>query len=248
MWAPVGLAREEGEGESSRAVLCLDGEPPPDLTPLDMAILVAWTEKKSWTAMAKMLGVTPLTVKNHWNRPAMQAVVTRLQRNLFDQLSRGDFGAVAIVKANQIPAIKKTLKLMRHADSDKIQLEAARDIIRLAGIQPAKALVVDRPEQLLDEMTVEELEHFSLTNEIPRRLADKVARVAAGVLRQRRKPTASQDGAGEDTEGDWEPIDAQAQATDVPLEGGEEGPLELPDEDGPGWTDLPDETELEEGR
>lgn len=253
----MALAREEAAATNGsnghapvdpHALVCADGLPPPALDPLDMAILLAWMERKSWAAMAKSFGTAYATIRARWDRPAMQAVVSRLQRNLFDQLSRGDFGGLALVKANQVSAIKVTLKLMRTASRESVQLDAARDILKLAGMQPAQAKIVDRPETLLDEMTQEELEHFSLTNEFPRRLADRLARVAAGVLQARvTKEEGTVDG---ETRVDWERVGPAPYVPEVvaapPLDPEPDAPLELPDEDGPEWGGLPDETALDE--
>lgn len=251
MYAPVGVAREEPEAVEAalqpHALVCSDGGPPPDLDPLDVRILTGWMERQSWSQIAKTLGVGVGTIRARWNRPSMQAVVARLQRNLFDQLSRGDFGGLALIKANQVSAIKTTLRLMRTATKESVQLEAARDILKLAGMQPAKATVFERPEQLLDEMTQEELEHFSLTNEFPKRLADKMARMAAGVLQSR---TTKVEGTVETT---WERVGpapyeppvvvAEAEAEAAILD---DPPLQVEDTDGPEWGELPDETMLDE--
>lgn len=248
-YAPIALAQEEAEPPRTtldpRALVCADGGPPPVMDPLDVGILTLWMERKSWGAIARALGVTYPTIRARWDRPAMQATVARLQRNLFDQLSRGDFGALALVKANQVSAVKVTLRLMRTATKEAVQLEAARDILKLAGLQPAKAAVVDRPETLLDEMTQEELEHFSLTNEFPRRLADRLARVAAGVLQARTRPSVE----GPD-EVAWERVGPAAyEPPVVPEAEVEPAPapaIEADDVDGPEWGSLPDETTLDE--
>lgn len=229
----LACATEEGLVEASRALVCVDGEAPPTLDALDFALLAKWSEQKPWRVMAAECGVSVPTVRARAARPAFQATLARLQRNWFDQLARGEFGALAIAKANAVGAVRRTLALARGAQNERVKLEANRDLIKLAGVTPPAATPTQRPEELLDLMTPDELEHFSLTNEFPKRLADKLARVAATVLQARPVTVV-------EAEAVWErsPEAAALDAESAP-------PVEEADEDGPAWASLPDETELE---
>ena len=230
----LAFATEEGLVAASRALVCVDGEAPPTtLDALDFALLAKWSEQKPWRVMAAELGVSVPTVRARAGRPAFQATLARLQRNWFDQLARGEFGALALAKANVVGAVRRTLALARGANNERVKLEANRDLIKLAGVTPPVATPTQRPEELLDLMTAEELEHFAGTNEFPKRLADKLARVAATVL-QARPATVIE------AEAVWEqsPEAAALDAASAP-------PVEEPDDDGPAWATLPDETVLD---
>lgn len=242
-YAPVSAAREEG-----LELACLDGEPPPDLDALDFAILTAWSDRTKWADLARQLGVSVQTIRGRAARPAFQGTLTRLRKAWFDQLSRGEFGALALARANVIGAIKGTLRLMHGAEHEKVQLEAQRDIIKLAGVIPVQPKVIERPDTLLDEMTQEELEHFSVSGEFPRRLHDKLARVAASVLQAKAATTVE---ALDATTVEWEPVGGtgETEGEGAParaLTPESTAPAELPDDDGPAWAPLPEET-VDEG-
>jgi len=244
----VDLAQEEETG----AVVCLDGEPPPQLDAMDFALLESWAARLSQREMAKAVGISLSQVQGRIKRPAFQAALTRLQRNFFDQLSRGEFGAMALVKANVVGAVKRVLGMSKTAANERVKLDANLRLIELAGVQPPKPAVTESPERLLDLMTPEELEHFAASNEIPPRLADAVARLAATTLQTQREATI------EAVEVTTEPDEPH-----VPPERGKPGRKKEPSwrdedrEDEPSrgldpavvpasWGPLPDETELDE--
>lgn len=228
MYAPVHLAREEGMN-----LVCLDGELPPALDGLDFEILGRWRCGQKVSVMARELRTTPATIRLRMARAPFQAAQARIQRNFFDAIARGEFGAMAILKANLVGNVKGLLKLARTSVDERVQLQARLELIKMAGLQPPKPLAPERPEQLLDQMDPEELAHFAATNEIPKRLGDQVARMAATVLRARQAKTVEAEVVWEAAEG-VETAKAEATARG-----------ELPDDDGPGWEQLPDETELE---
>lgn len=223
MYAPVGLAVEEG-----MAMTCLDGEPPPSLDALDFELLGRWSARQKVAAMARELGVSGVTVAKRMKRPVFQAALARLQRNFFDQLSRGEFGAMALVKANLVGNVKGLLKLARSANDERVQLTARLELIKLGGLTAPKPAVADRPEQLFDAMEPEELEHFAATGEVPRRLTDQLARMAVTVLEGKKKAEAAT------LDVEWE----------VAKDAEREAAKEVADEDGPAWEQMPDETEL----
>lgn len=216
------LAREEHDVV---ALLCLDGLPPPRLDAVDFALLEQWTARRSWREMALAAGVGKAAAQARMARPAFVEALTRLQRTFFDQLARGEFGVLALAKANAPGAFKRILALSRLAISEKVKLDANRDILALAGIQAPKPAVIESPDRLIDLMTADEAAHFAETNEFPRRLADKLARVAAGVLQERGKTM----------------VEATVEVPD------DDPPLEVPDDDGPEAWVLPDETEGDVG-
>lgn len=166
--------------------LCDDGEPPPEgLDALDWRILGAWSEAKNWTTMAAEVGVSTPRLRLRVKRPAFQAALTRLQRNFFNQIARGEYGAMALLKANRVGLVQRLLGMSRGATDERVRLTATLEAIKLSGLQAPKPVVIDNPERLLDLMTADELDHFSKTNEMPVRLADKVVRLAATALTKR---------------------------------------------------------------
>lgn len=214
---------------------------PRDLDGTDWAILCRWTERETYTAMGKALGVSVQTIRARVARPSFQHVLARLQRNLFDQLSRGEFGALAIFKANAVGAAKRIVGLSRMAINETVKLNANLEIVKHAGIQPPKPVVLDNPERLFDQMTADELDHFARTDEIPKRLMGQVARFAVKAIEERTGVTV--DGEverQEDGEG------AEYDGTHVPKSA--DPPPEVVDRDDEvaGWRDLPDETDLGE--
>ena len=236
MQTSIDATHEETIGDvATTALVCLDGLPPPDLDGLDYRILAAWSEHKAWGVLAAELAISPVTIKNRVRRPVFQQTLQRLQRNFFDQVARGEYGALALLKANTVGAVKRLIGMSRGAEDERVKLNAILEVIKLAGVQPPKPAVIENPERLLDQMTAEELDHFDRTNEFPRRLADQLARVAATVLQGRERAPVVE----------VEAVDDMAPAPSTLAV--EEPAVELPDEDGPLWAPLPDETELDEG-
>lgn len=175
------LAQEEG----ILPALCDDGLPPPELDGVDFAILSAWTEKRDWKLIAGAVGIGLPTLKSRISRPIFRDALERLRKSLFDQLARGEFGALAYVKSNLIENLRMMQGLARAANDEKTRFSAQKQLIEYAGMQPSKPQEGVTIERVLDEMTPEELHHFHRTNEFPRRLADRLARVAASELKQR---------------------------------------------------------------
>ena len=233
MLTPIHLAREEGTS--------IETGPPPGLDAIDFAILIAFSQTTKLIEVARSVGVSAAIVRTRIARPAMQVAMQKLQAGWWEKLSRGEFGAIALVKANQIGAIRRVLGLARAAVDEKVRLAANKYLIELSGLQAPKPQVIETPDRLIDLMTDEEREHFLATQEFPVRLADQLARVAAPVLRAKRANTV-------DVE--WERVGEDVPEPQVPPEVAEvdreTAPAEeTPDSDGDvGWARLPDETEI----
>lgn len=249
---------------SVSAATCLDGGPPPDLDALDYTLLASWTERATMKALAEKTGLTVAGVRARTLRPAFQQALQRLQRSLFDRLARGEYGVLALAKGNAVGAFKRVLQLSRAAENERVRLDANLEIMKLAGVQPPKPAVVESPERLLDQMSPEELEHFSKTNEIPRRLGDQVAKLAVTALQAKASLEAEIEWEVIDGEGaspveppprhrpappvDDAPPDPSLDATmGGPLDAPPEQPEEVPDEDAlAGWGEGIEETALDE--
>lgn len=236
MKAWPGEATEEGTLLSPQELACQDGLPPPELDGMDFAILSAWTERKAWSRIASEVGLTAPAVHYRINRPKFQEALERIRRSWFDAIARGEFGAIALAKANAVPAMRRVVALARTATDERVRLNANLEILKLAGVQPPKPATIERPETILDLMTVEELAHFERTNEFPRRLGDKLARVASSVIQTREKTTVEAE-----IEDEMRHEAARAQHAESP----DETPEDDSEEPAP-WTQLPDESELDE--
>ena len=180
-----------------------DGLAPRDRLILEFHLL---SMKPSWiaTKLSASLGVviTPQSVSQRLARPEFKAAVRRIETAHMEKIARGEFGAMALVKAELTGSLRRIIGMAKASEDDRVKLNANLKLVELAGFQPPTPIAHENPERIIDMMGAEELKHFYETGEFPGRLADQLSRLTSNVLAKAEKarwtPRVEQIGEGED--------------------------------------------------
>lgn len=221
MWSPLAETREEGwrdslsppiPGEEERTV----GLPLPDLAPGDWMILGKCFERKTAKQIAAECSMSVAAVRQVLMKPAFKAAVQMVEASIAERIARGEFGVLAIAKANAVGAFRRLVGMAKGSEDERIKFQANVKILEMAGIKPATPIVTESPERLIDAMTAEEAEKFAASGEFPDRFRDQLARLATSVLEKSERAR-------------WEPqVDAQPlTGTEIEEEPRREKPREI---------------------
>lgn len=187
MWTPLAHVKEEGwvhpdaepiPPKEEREL----GPRPNGMKPTDFMILGKLFENKNYSEIGREMGLAPLTVKKRIHRPAFQSQIQIVEAAIVERIARGEFGALAIAKANAVGAMRRIVGQARRADDERVKFQANVKLLEYAGIQPAKPPVTESVDRLIDMMTADEAETFARTGEFPERFRDQLARLATSVL------------------------------------------------------------------
>lgn len=160
------------------------GEKPGEMAPGDYVILGKVFERKNTRQIAEELGISKATVRKVTHSEVFRTYVSLVEERMLERISAGEFGALAIAKAETVGAMKRVVGMSKSSDDERVKLNANLEILKLGGIQPPKPAVIESPERLIDLMTAEELDAFAREGTFPERLGDQLARVASSVLKK----------------------------------------------------------------
>lgn len=152
------------------------------LTPRDVLIIAKVFENKKAGVIAAELGIRKTTVQQRLSHGPLKTMIARVEGAILGRVARGEFGVMALAKAEAVDAMKRVIGISKKSEDDRVRLAANIKLLELAGIQAPKPLVYDNPERIIDQMSGEEADHFARTGEFPARLADQLARLASHVL------------------------------------------------------------------
>lgn len=187
MWTPLGDTREEGyrdaladpvPSEEARTL----GPPLPGLLPGEWMILGKVFERKSIKEIAKECGMQAGNVSRILAKPAFKQAVAMVEASIVERIARGEFGVLAIAKANSVGAMRRLVGMSKGSEDERVRLQATLKLLEIGGIQPPKPSITESPERLIDQMTAEEAERFAKEGEFPERFRDQLARLASSVL------------------------------------------------------------------
>lgn len=186
-WSPLRDCKEEGwkphdqpdppPEEERRLGAPLDG-----MTPRDWMILGKLYEGKKEKQIGREMGLSQSKISQVVNSPAFKAALKVVEERIVERIARGEFGIMAIFKAEMIPAARRIIGISKVSEDDRVRLAANESIVKKGGYREPAPAVTESPERLLDQMTAEELDHFSKTSEFPDRFKDQLARLASTVL------------------------------------------------------------------
>lgn len=109
-----------------------------NLTPQQHTILSMYLSGKSGPEIAKALGVNHTTVYHHLRNPMVKRAMLERMREFDIQLIEFKMKAIEA----SMPALEKLINLSQHAKEEKLQRDASLDVIRIAGLEPAKRVVM----------------------------------------------------------------------------------------------------------
>jgi hypothetical protein len=187
MWTPLLAVREEGwqHPETPLPPPAEErhlGRPIAGMAPRDWMILGKLYENKSVKLIAKELGLSAARIHQITATPAFKDALATVEGAIVERIARGEFGVMAIFKAESIGAARRIVGMGKAAEDERVRLHANVEIIKQSGFRPPAPAVTESPERLIDQMTAAEADHFSTTGEFPERFADQLARLASSVL------------------------------------------------------------------
>jgi hypothetical protein len=187
MWSPLGATREQGTAhESSEPIPSEEertlGPPIEGLQPMEWMVLGKTFEGKNQKQIAAEVSRSVQTVRRIMDKPAFHLAVRAVEASMAERIARGEFGVLAIFKANAVGAAKRIVGLSRASEDERIRLQANLKIIEGAGVRPPAPAVTESPERLIDQMTAEEATKFAETGDFPERFKDQLARLATSVI------------------------------------------------------------------
>jgi len=188
MWTPLADTKEEGWKESGVKYPSPEertlGPVLPGMQPGDWMILGKVFERKSDRQIADEMGLSKLTVAKVRKSATFRRAVTMIEERIADRIARGEFGALAMAKAELIPAMKRLIGMSKECATDAVRYKATRDLIELAGLQAPKPAESVPVERLVDRMTPEEAREFYETGHFPERFHDQLARIAVSSVEE----------------------------------------------------------------
>lgn len=135
--------------------------------------------------LAPRTAVSLPTIYLRQKKASYVAVRTRIETAHMERIARGEFGAIAIAKAELVGNMRRLQGMARGAEDERVRHKALVDMIKFAGFAPPTPLVTENPERVIDAMSAAEAEHFAETGEFPAHLADQLARVGTAQLKKR---------------------------------------------------------------
>ena len=122
------------------------------ITPQQHQILMAYLSGQSGYEIAKAMGLSANTVYYHLRNPIVKAMMVEKLRNLDVQLM--EFKIKAIEASSM--ALDRIINLSQNAKEEKLQRDCSNDIIRIAGLEPSKRVIVQgNTLNGIDEQTLE---------------------------------------------------------------------------------------------
>lgn len=182
MWTPLSETREEG-WQTAGIVYPSEEETTlgpalPQIEPGDWMILGKVFERKKPRQIAEEMGVSVGTVNRVLGSKAFQAAVELVESRIADRIARGEFGVLAIAKANAVAAMRRIVGMSKHCHNEMVRFKANDRVLEIAGVQPPKPVEQVHVERLMDRFTLDEAKEFYQTGHFPARFADQLARIA----------------------------------------------------------------------
>lgn len=160
----------------------LPAESLPGLQPRDYTILGKLFEGRKPAQIAKELGLSPTTVSSVINSPPFKRAIELQKQAMFQQIARGEFGALAIAKQEQTGAMRRIAKMSKRAEDERVRFNANVELLKY-GTPVPKQQVTENVERLIDQMTGEEADRFAKEGIFPERFRDQMARLATNVIK-----------------------------------------------------------------
>lgn len=186
MWTPLSDTSEEGIEEQPQPEPQALVPSTPTLRPRERVLLAHLYEGLSLKKAAATMGMSLANAKRIAQKPAFKKAVADVDRSIMERVARGEFGAMTIAKAEASAAMERVAQASRdpklYRGNARVWLAANLEIIKLSGLQPAKPVVVESKERLIDLMTSEEAEEFATTGEWPDRFKDQIMRLSVDVI------------------------------------------------------------------
>jgi hypothetical protein len=123
--------------------------------------------------IARDLGYSqPVVVRQILKRPEVAAMIDEVRTAQLARLMNGEFGPMAMFKAAAPKAAKKQIDLIDAAQSERVQLQAAADVLDRAGYAKTQHVEVHHFHELLRRFTPDELEVYANGGAAPERFRD----------------------------------------------------------------------------
>lgn len=163
------------------------GPPVEGLAPHEWLVLGRVFERRSRKEIAKEMRMTVQGVTQIINKPAFKRAVEMVEASIVERVARGEFGVMAIFKAEAVGFARRIVGISRASEDERIRFQANVKGLELAGIKPPAPAVTESPERLIDQMTAEEADLFAREGIFPERMADQLARLATSVIEKSEK-------------------------------------------------------------
>lgn len=148
----------------------------------DCTVLGKLVEGRKPAQIAKELGLAPGTISSIINSPPFKRAVEAQKKAMFEQIARGEFGALAVAKQEQEGAMRRIVKLAKRADDERVRFNANVELLKY-GTPVPKQQVTESVDRLIDQMTAEEADLFARERVWPDRFKDQLARLATNVIK-----------------------------------------------------------------
>jgi hypothetical protein len=163
----LGSADDEADSVTSTELV------PSELEPLDYKILTLLFEGTKPIAICASLTLTRAEYDARVSRPSFTDLTRRVEKGMIERLTtRGDFEPITAARTEAPAAMKRVIQQSRLERDPKVRLAANKEVLRFAGVEPARRVEVTTPDKVLDQMTPEELALFAAHRKWPSRFRE----------------------------------------------------------------------------
>jgi hypothetical protein len=169
-------------------------------------ILLGVLEGKPLGEIALSVGCTePEIIQQIENQP-LRSRIGEINKAIGKRILDGDFGVAAMFKQEAPFAARRIMAISRVATDLRIKFQANKEIITLAGFEPPKRIQIG-VHHVLQEMSPEELDHFSTTGEWPDRLRERLQGVRSTLEEIKEVSSSKRPLSTTSTARDFEPLE-----------------------------------------
>src|SRR5262245_51757751 len=146
---------------------------PSDLEPLDYRIITLLFEGTKPSVICTALSLSRDEYDGRRSRESFTDLERRIEATMVAKITgSGEFEPVTAAKAEAPQAMRRIIHQSRTERDPKVKLAANERVLKFAGVEPARKLEVTTPDQVLDQMTPEELALFAAHRKWPSRFKE----------------------------------------------------------------------------
>lgn len=151
------------------------------LSPEEMTVVLLHFQSRTTEEIATVLHIDPEDVTGILERPAVKAKLRTIDEKITEKITKGDFGVAAVFKSSAPGAARRIVGMSKRAREERTKLQANKDVLNYAGYERPRMVHIT-VEHIFDQMSVEELDSYAVTGEIPNRFEGQLGQM--GVIQK----------------------------------------------------------------
>lgn len=136
----------------------------------DLEIFYRHLQGMSNIDIATDLGIVPQTVSNVTSSDWCRNELAQVHARTLEKIATGTYSPMALARSYGVAAMKQNIHLMLHSKSDQVKQHGAWDILDRIGLKPAQRMEHVNMDEIIDNMSADEAEHYAQTGDLPSRL------------------------------------------------------------------------------